>query len=171
MCTTTCHNNPFQLGPGPHTWLNCPGARQKNDRVVRSVRVKRRENEIIMKSFVSLVSLSTFAVTIADRSEIFKGNRVRGGKKVQKERWQKVTMKNINADSETNTQMSCGLFDMQTGKHNYTDTLDKLSTISETETVLERESYNRTFRATYHIRDYHRSTWSIVWSKPQRSVP
>ena len=45
------------------------------------MRVKRRENEIIMKSFVSLVALSTFAVTIADRYEILKGNRVRDVKK------------------------------------------------------------------------------------------
>ena len=60
------------------------------------MRVKRRENEIIMKSFVSLVALSTFAVTIADRYEILKGNRVRGVKKcmISQERWQKVITKN-----------------------------------------------------------------------------
>ena len=59
------------------------------------MRVKRRENEIIMKSFVSLVALSTFAVTIADRYEILKGNRVRGVKKcmISQERWQKVITK------------------------------------------------------------------------------
>ena len=60
------------------------------------MRVKRRENEIITKSFVSLVALSTFAVTIADRYEILKGNRVRGVKKcmirkVAKSNYEKYT--------------------------------------------------------------------------------
>ena len=64
------------------------------------MRVKRRENEIIMKSFVSLVALSTFAVTIADRYEILKGNRVRGVKKcmirkVAKSNYEKIEIRTL----------------------------------------------------------------------------